>query len=82
MMSHTAARTVNVVADGLDEVHGETDESPMPLPRATRSNVIATAATPPAMTAAHDTADWKPEPPSATFIAGTAVSAASAIGVS
>jgi len=81
MMSHTAARTVNVVADGFADDHGDTDERPMPLPRATKSNVIATAAIPPAMTAAHDTADTEPEPPSATLADGTAISAATAIVV-
>jgi len=57
MMSQTAAKSVNVVEDGLDDDHGETDESPMPAPSATKSNVMATAATAPAMTAAHDMAE-------------------------
>jgi hypothetical protein len=57
MMSQMAASSVNVVADGFDADQGETEERPMPVPRATKSNVIAMAATPPAMTAAHDTAD-------------------------
>src|ERR1700750_2983839 len=78
MMSHTAARSVKLVADGFDDVHGETDERPMPVPSASKSNVMATAATAPAMTAAHDTAEaaafW-----SSTCAGETAGSATSAI---
>ena len=40
MISHTAANSVKVVAEGLAGDHGETDERPMPLPSATRSKVL------------------------------------------
>ena len=78
-MSHTAARRVKVVADGLSAVHGETDERPIPDPRATRSKVRATAAKAPPMIAAQETADCEPEISSATTAARPPVSATSAI---
>src|SRR5689334_23607309 len=53
MISQTAAKSVNVVEDGFDDDHGETDERPMPVPSATRSNVMATAATAPARSEEH-----------------------------
>jgi hypothetical protein len=57
MISQTAASRVKVVALGLADDHGETDERPMPEPNATRSKVIATAVTAPPMIAAHETGD-------------------------
>jgi pullulanase/glycogen debranching enzyme len=46
----TAASRVKVVALGLADDHGETDERPMPEPNATRSKVIATKAGGPSKT--------------------------------
>jgi hypothetical protein len=58
--SHTAASSVKVVAVGLDDDQGETEERPMPAPSATRSNVMATAVRAPPMIAAHETAEGEP----------------------
>src|SRR6478735_6861742 len=64
MISHTAANSVKVVAEGLAGDHGETDERPMPLPSATRSKVLATAVSAPPITAAQETADGEAGPSS------------------
>jgi hypothetical protein len=55
--SHTAASSVKVVAVGLGDDQGETEERPMPTPSATRSNVMATAVRAPPMIAAHETTE-------------------------
>ena len=70
MISQTAAKSVNVVEDGFDDDYGETDERPMPVPSATKSNVMPTAATAPAMTAAHDTAEGSPVTRAAGVVVG------------
>jgi hypothetical protein len=77
MISQTAASRVKVVALGLADDHGETDERPMPEPNATRSKVIATAVTAPPMIAAHEAADRDSDPE--TFSATTTDSVTSAI---
>ena len=48
---------MKVVAVGLADDQGETDESPMPAPSVTRRSVIAAAATAPPMIAPQDTAE-------------------------
>ena len=57
MISHTAASTPNVVADGLELYHGETDAKPRPDPRASKISATAAIAKAPAMIAGHDTAE-------------------------
>jgi hypothetical protein len=49
--------TLKVVADTPEFDQGETADSPMPAPKATKARVKAAAATAPAATAAHETAD-------------------------
>jgi hypothetical protein len=57
MISHTAANTPNVIAEGPEFGHGDTDESPRPEPRASKIRPTATIAKAPAIIAAQDTAD-------------------------
>jgi hypothetical protein len=67
MISHTAAYTPNVVAEGPELGHGETEESPRPDPRASKIRAIAAIAAAPAIIAGQDTADTAL---SAAFVAG------------
>src|SRR5438067_3709309 len=80
MMSHTAVSKVNVDAVGLAEDQADTDDSPIPDPKATSSRVIAAAATARAMIAGQETADSDPEPSSPTITAERTPSFAIAIG--
>jgi hypothetical protein len=59
-MNHAAARTPNVVTEGLLVDQGETEMRPMPAPSATRANENAAATKAPAIAAPHET----PETPS------------------
>ena len=76
MISHMAASRVNVVAEGLAGDHGETDESPMPVPSATSSSVTATAVRAPPMIAAQDTAEEDRGASSSTTTATDSVASA------
>jgi hypothetical protein len=67
MISHTAAYTPNVVTEGPELDHGETEESPRPDPRASKIRATAAIATAPAIIAGQDTADTAL---SAAFVAG------------
>jgi hypothetical protein len=67
MISHTAAYTPKVVAEGPELGHGETEESPRPDPRASKIRATAAIATAPAIIAGQDTADTAL---SAAFVAG------------
>jgi hypothetical protein len=49
---------LNVLADTPAFDQGETAENPIPLPNASNTKVSAAAATPPAMIAAQEVADW------------------------
>jgi hypothetical protein len=48
---------LSVVADMPEFGQGDTDEKPMPAPNASSTKVKAAAVTPPAITAAQETAD-------------------------
>jgi hypothetical protein len=52
------AASLKVVADMPELGQGETAEKPIPAPNASSTNVKAAAVTPPAVTAAQETADW------------------------
>src|SRR5882757_4924004 len=59
------APTLKVVADTPEFDHGEIDDRPVPAPKAIKRRVSAAAATAPAATAAHETAE-SPAPPSSS----------------
>src|ERR1700760_796132 len=69
MISHTAAYTPNVVAEGPELGQGDTEESPMPDPRASKIKPTATIENAPAIIAGQDTADTAL---SAAFVGGGA----------
>ena len=56
-MSHTAAETVNVVAEMPEPDQGEVEAKPRPDPRITRMSVSAAAANAPPRIAGHATAE-------------------------
>src|SRR3569833_734145 len=65
MISQTALMIPNVVADGLEFDHGETDEKPRPEPSASRISDRAAAATAPPMIEAQEIAETGDSTPSA-----------------
>src|SRR4051794_7372377 len=63
------APTLNVVADTPEFDHGEIDDKPVPAPKAIKRRVSAAAATAPAATAAHETAESRAPPSSSATMA-------------
>ncbi|RZL10056.1 MAG: hypothetical protein EOP40_07765 [Rubrivivax sp.] len=55
-MIHKMVDTPKVVAETPDEAHGDTDDSPRPVPRISRISERAAAAAAPAKIAPHETA--------------------------
>src|SRR5712671_6454538 len=72
------APTLNVVADTPEFDHGEIDDKPVPAPKAIKRSVSAAAATAPAATAAHETAE-SPAPPSSSATMAISVARKSVI---
>jgi hypothetical protein len=56
-INQIAAQTPNVVADGPELYHGDTEAKPRPDPRASNISAAAAIAKAPAMIAGHDTAE-------------------------
>ena len=56
-ISQAAAKIPNVIAETPEFDHGETEPSPIPLPKASKASIVAAATADPAKTAAHDTAE-------------------------
>src|ERR1700716_1288449 len=73
------APTLKVVADTPEFDHGEMDDRPVPAPKAINRRVSAAAATAPAATAAHETAE-SPAPSSSSATMAISVARKSVIG--